>query len=95
MTGKQDRSVEFDATVDEWGKITVPEGMARAFRKRPEAVHVWLTTHAFSDELRKRDVNEAEIDRIGKVQLETREQVVKFLLSEGILRRSGMTRRAR
>ena len=92
MTGTH-KSVEFEATIDGSGKITVPGSVAREFEKTPGAVHVRLTTHALRDELKKHDVGEEEIDRLSSVQLESREQVVRFLLSEGVLRKSGMMRR--
>ena len=38
-----------------------------------------------SSELTARDVSDEEIERIGNLQLEDRDQVVKFLLSEGTL----------
>jgi hypothetical protein len=95
VTGTHTRSVEFEARIDGSGKITVPGSVAKEFRRTPGAVHVRLTTHAVGDELRERDVKEEEIERVSKVQLESREQVVTFLLSEGALRKSRMRRRAR
>ena len=54
---------------------------------------VRLTAKALSAELKASNVSEAEIERIGSLQLESRDQVVKFLLSEGALVKSGGRKR--
>lgn len=78
-------SNEFDALIDDDGRITVPAEMAKQFAGR--RLHVRLHREEISAGLRKKDVTEDEVERIARVQLESREQVVKFLLSEGGLKR--------
>ena len=81
-------SIEFEAAVDEQGRITVPPAiLAGLDRKSRSTLHVRLTSKVINTALRKNDVTEEEIDRIAVLQLEPRTQVVKFLLSEGALRR--------
>lgn len=87
MTESPRESVEFEGAIDRKGRITVPSHIIREFGKRGGRVHVRLTTNTISAGLRERDVSEREIERIGAMQLESREQVVKFLLSEGALQK--------
>jgi hypothetical protein len=87
------RSVEFEATIDKAGKITLPESVVKEIGKNP--LHVRLTAKSISSELKNRSVSEDEIEHIGAIQLESREQVVKFLLSEGALSRSSIRRLVR
>lgn len=86
-------SVEFETILDQSGKIVVPEGVSKEFRKYSGAIHVRLTAKAISSELKARDVSEEEIERIGSIQLESRDQVVRFLLSEGALMKGGGRKR--
>ena len=86
------RSIEFEATVDETGKIALPKAIVKEVGENP--LHVRLTARSISSELKNRNVSEDEIERIGAIQHESREQVVKFLLSEGALKRSSFRRRA-
>jgi hypothetical protein len=82
-------SVEFDAIVDEHGRLTIPVSLVNksgGFTGR--RFHVRLTDKSISSKLSSRKVSEEEVDRIAGLQLETREQVVKFLLSEGGLRKT-------
>lgn len=76
-------SVEFEGKIDGEGKIAVPASVR--LKMGTGSVHVTLTAKALADQLHRRNVTEAEIARIGEVQLESREQVVKFLLAEGAL----------
>jgi len=87
------KSVEFDATVDESGRITLPENAIKEVGK--SSIHVRLTMKSIHSDLKERSVSEDEIEHIGAIQLEPREQVVKFLLSEGVLKGSSLGRRAR
>jgi bifunctional DNA-binding transcriptional regulator/antitoxin component of YhaV-PrlF toxin-antitoxin module len=77
---------EFEALIDGDGKITVPAELREHFAGKK--LHVRLNREEVSTELKERDVTEEEIERISSVQLESREQVVKFLLSEGALKRN-------
>ena len=90
-------SNEFEALIDDDGRITVPAEMAKQFSGR--RLHVRLHREEISVGLREKDVTEDEVERIARVQLESREQVVKFLLTEGtlkgntaFLRRAGKTK---
>ena len=85
MTGNR-KSVEFESVIDRDGNIRVPEHLRRVMDETPHAkMHVRLTAHLMNSTLRKKGVSEEEIERIGNLQLESRDQVVKFLLSEGAL----------
>ena len=87
-------SNEFEALIDKDGRITVPVEVARQFAGRK--LHVRLHREEISASLREKHVTDDEVERIARVQLDSREQVVKFLLSEGILKRdSGFVRRVR
>ena len=87
------KSAEFEACVDKSGKIAVPESVMREFGSRSGTVHVRLTAKAISSGLLERSVSEEEIERISSTQLESREQVVKFLLSEGSLKKRAVLKR--
>jgi hypothetical protein len=76
--------MEFEATVDENGKITVPPAMAQEIGREP--LHVRLTEKTIASELKTRGVDEDEIDRIAALQMEPRENVLRFLLAEGALK---------
>ena len=95
MMGAHRKSIEFEAILDQSGKIVVPESALREFGKHSGAIHVRLTAKALSSELKASNVSEEEIERIGSLQLESRDQVVKFLLSEGALVKSGRKRMQR
>jgi hypothetical protein len=79
---------EFEATIDQEGKIAVPHELA--LRLSGTKLHVRLSREELVSELRERSVTEEEVEMIARRQLESRDQVVKFLLTEGVLR----TRRA-
>lgn len=83
-THRHRKSTEFVVSVDEAGRIEVPGSMIDEFKGAK--VHVRLSPLHLTTELKRRGVNEDEVELISAVQLETREQVVKFLLSEGALR---------
>ena len=89
------RSAEFEARIDAGGTITLPAGLARTPWLKDATVHVRVTVAEEGRELRARGITEEEIDRIARTQLETREQVVKFLLSEGALRKSRLAKRVK
>jgi len=80
------KSVEFESEIDAHGNIHVPPEVLRHFERTSGVrMHVRLTGHLMRSELRKKGVSEEEIERIKSLQLEPRDQVVKFLLSEGAL----------
>lgn len=77
-------SNEFEALIDDDGRITVPVEIAEQFAGR--RLHVRLHREEISVGLREKRVTEEEVERIARVQLESREQVLKFLLGEGMLK---------
>jgi DNA-binding transcriptional regulator/RsmH inhibitor MraZ len=79
-------SIEFEGTIDKHGRIAVPPSIRAHIDKGARSLRVRLTSKVISSALKLKDVTEEEIERIGALQLEKREQVVKFLLSEGALR---------
>jgi hypothetical protein len=81
-------SDEFEATIDQEGKIAVPHELT--LRLSGMKLHVRLSREELVSELHERGVTEEEVEMIARRQLESRDQVVKFLLTEGALR----TRRA-
>jgi hypothetical protein len=85
----QDSTImEFDGIIDPNGRIPVPQPVLERLRGGRK-VRVRLTLHRIVSELKRRSVTEDEIDRIARVQLETRDQVVRFLFSEGALGKTG------
>jgi hypothetical protein len=77
---------EFDATIDDEGRIVVPGGVAKRFAGK--RIHVRLSSEEIAAGLQARGVAEDEVEEIVRVQLESRDQVVKFLMTEGALRKS-------
>jgi hypothetical protein len=94
---KAKHSIEFEAVVDDEGRVNVSRSVAEDLHvKGGSKVTVRIVGGVLSRELTARDVSNEEIERIGDVQLEDRNQVVKFLLCEGILAGdSAFKRRAR
>lgn len=86
MMSAHRNSVEFETILDRSGKIVVPERVFEEFGRIGGAIHVRLSVKVISSELNARNVSEEEIERIASIQRESRDQVVKFLLSEGILK---------
>ncbi len=88
------KSFEFTANVGERGEIAIPYTLVEDYGLKPGTrVHVRVTDHALSERLNERGITEEEIQRIAALQLESREQVVKFLLSEGALVKNAPRRR--
>ena len=75
-------SNEFEALIDDDGKIAVPPQLRKQFDGTK--LHVRLHKEEISGALRSMHVTEDEVERISIVQLESREQVIKFLLCEGV-----------
>jgi len=87
-------SAEIDLKVNAGGDLLIPaEVLNRLNVGRGGRIHIRLTTSALSGELRRRDVTEEEIERIAAVQLEPRENVVKFLATESKLSRNAHFKR--
>jgi bifunctional DNA-binding transcriptional regulator/antitoxin component of YhaV-PrlF toxin-antitoxin module len=95
MTEKHARTVEFEATVGQQGSLSIPESVLESLGVvEGGKLHVRVTGKGTAAQLKRTGVTNEEIDRIAAMQLETPEQVVKFLLSEGLLRGSDRFRRA-
>ena len=77
-------SNEFEAQIDSDGKIAVPSELVKRFAGKK--LHVRLSKEEVAAELQEKNVTEEEIGRISNVQLESREQAVKFLRTEGALK---------
>ena len=84
---------EFEALIDNEGKIIIPKELLGEFSRKK--IHVRISSRENASGLRENNVTEDELDRISSLQLEPREQVVKFLLSEGALKGSSFDRRVR
>ncbi len=82
----------FEGRVDEAGTIAVPASWRKALAGKRLSVR--LVPRHESAALRAAGVTEAEIDLIGSIQSEPRDQVIAFLLSEGSLQRRSRSRRA-
>ena len=77
-------SIEFEAKVLPGGSIKIPAPLLQSMTG-VKVVTIRLTKGVVSKKLRRRNVTEEEIERIAGMQLEQREQVVRFLESEGAL----------
>ena len=93
------RTLEFEAHITDNGTITVPPQVLEALGSHARAgLNVRLTSTVLAGELHVNGATEEEVERIASLQLESREQVIGFLLSEGALarrRRSGARKRGR
>lgn len=77
-------SVEFEALLGDDGEIVVPPPLRELHGLgKGSALRVRLTERSLSDRLRERGVSDEEIRRISDLQLESRDRVIAFLLSEG------------
>ncbi len=94
---KTRQSIEFAATLAPDGTLTLPKDALRTFQAEGNTkVQVRLTAYRVSSDLRTRAVTEEEIERITALQLEPRENVVRFLRAEGALAgRPAFRRRAK
>ena len=91
---KAKHSIAFEAEINGDGRVQFSEPVADELRLKAGAkVTVSIAGGVLSKELTARDVSNEEIERIGNIQLEDREQVVKFLLSEGSLSHSSVFRK--
>jgi hypothetical protein len=78
--------IEFEARVTAEGMIPLPSHLARSMTPGSSVI-VRLTHGTIHRTLRKRGVSEGEIEHIASLQLEPRENVVRFLAMEGTLSR--------
>lgn len=89
-------SAEVDLKIPESGELLIPvEVLNRLNVGRGSNVHVRVTASTLSGHLKRRNVTEEEIEHIASLQLEPRENVVKFLATESVLSGdTGFKRRA-
>jgi hypothetical protein len=86
MMGEKQESIEFDTSVEKDGHLQLPDDVRARMALVPGTkLHVRLTTRALAERLRKSGVTDDEVDRIAAVQLTSREEVIRFLLCEGVL----------
>lgn len=90
------RIVEFDAVVNEGGTIVIPDSVLQQLNNGGKGrLHVRLSAPDLVADLKSRNVVETEVEEISAVQMESREQVIKFLMSEGALKGSRVFSKAR
>lgn len=76
-------SVEIDLKIADDGELSIPKSVLQRLRvQQGSQVHVRLTTNRLSDTLKARNVTEEEVETIAALQLEPRDNVVKFLATE-------------
>ena len=96
MTERHVHVAEFDANIEQGGTVRIPEDLVKALGLSDGGkVSVRVTGRSAMTLLSRSGVTNEEIDRIAAMQLESPDQVVKFLLTEGILssvRRKGRGR---
>ena len=85
--------VEFEETIHSEGTIAVPATLLRTLRSRN--VIVRLTEGSVNHALRNHGVSEDEIEHIATVQMESRDNILRFLTAEGSLaRKTAFVRRS-
>lgn len=83
-----------DAAVTVGGDLLIPaDVLSRLNTGHGDRVHIRVTTSILSGELKRRNVTEEEIERIVALQLEPRENVVKFLTTESKFSRNARFKR--
>lgn len=81
---KARHSIEFEAEIDGEGRVHFSRAIGNELKLAGGAkVTVRIVGGVLSKELTAREVSDEEIERIGNLQFEDREHVVRFLLSEG------------
>ena len=86
--GASGTDLEFEATLSVEGMLEFPPEMSALLRGlRGRRLRVRLRTLEAAEGLQARGVSDEEITAIAALQSEEREAVVRFLLSEGALRR--------
>lgn len=85
---KAKHSIQFEAEVDKKGRISFSKPVGELQLKPGEKVTVNIFGGVLSEQLTKLNVTEAEIEMIGKTQLEDRQHVMTFLASQGVMNRN-------
>jgi hypothetical protein len=87
MKAKED-DLEFEAVMGPDGNLRVPDRVRVLLGKHAGTrLSVRLIPRVIAGALARHNVSDGEVERIASVQLESREQVITFLLSEGALAR--------
>lgn len=87
-SGVSGTDLEFEARLSSKGVLEFPPGVSEQLRPlRGSRLRVRVRTQKAATGLRIRRVSDEEISTIATLQSEEREAVVRFLLSEGVLRR--------
>ncbi len=82
-------SAEIDVRVSSDGTLTIPKRILKRLNiDRGGKVRVRISSDVLSSRLQRKNVTEEEIDRIAAVQLEPRQNVVRFLAAESRLSRN-------
>jgi len=82
---KAKHSVQFQAEVDANGKVSFSKSVNELQLKPGEKVTINIFGGVLSERLTTLNVTEAEIEQIGKTQLEDRQHVMTFLSSQGTM----------
>jgi hypothetical protein len=91
---KAKHSIEFEAEIDRKGRVEFSRTVANELcLKEGSKVTVRIVGGVLSKELTARDVSDEEVERIGTIQFEDREHVIRFLRSEGALMSNGRFRK--
>ena len=77
-------SIEFETEVLPNGMIKVPKKITAKLR-HGSPVTIRLTQGVVSQSLRERNITESEVEKIAFLQLEQRENVLRFLRADGSL----------
>lgn len=87
------RHEEFEIVVDENGSFSIPAGVVRRLQRGKHYI-VRMSEGKLHASLRRRGITEDEIETIAGLQLEPRENVLRFLQSEGAFARNASMLRA-
>lgn len=82
---KAKHNVRFEAQIDESGLLKFEKSVHALKLKPGSKVTVSIVGGVLSKKLTKLGVTEDEIELIGNVQLEDRENIVRFLSSQGAM----------
>ena len=86
---------EFEAVIDHDGVIQLPKELRKKFASGTHII-VRVTEGDVAGSLRSRGISEEDVEAIARLQMEQREDVIRFLSAEGLLSsNSGFRRRAK
>ena len=85
-SGKEDRDLVFETGIAADGSVRIPPEISGRFRAG-ERIVIRVQSAPLAREVAARGISDAEVQKIASRQLESRERVLRFLLSEGALAR--------